>query len=223
MGDIACSMVGASRKRDNNASLPFVAIFLAEIPKGRDMDVPVSAMRQAEIDAVENPDLKWQKYWSWRLLDAALRRVFGKDADCMGVYRESYGGLALPGAYISLSHTDTACAVAISDERVGVDIERADRRSVAKLADRYLTGGELDLWEKERQEDGEQEFLRLWCAKEAAFKSEHRDAFAPSKLDSTLHPVSISEIKIGDVPHIVALCSELHGSSKTIVLDLMSE
>ena len=223
MGDIACSIVGASRKRDNNDSLPFATVFLAEIPKDRDMDVPVSAMRQAEIDAVENPGVKRQKYWSWRLLDAALRRAFGKDSDGMGVYRSQYGGLSADGVFISLSHTDSACAVALSSEAVGVDIERTDRRGVAKLADRYLTGGELGVWKRERPEDGERAFLRIWCAKEAAFKSEYSDAFAPSKLDSTLYPVRICEIKIGEVPHIVALCSELHGSSGICEIDLLSE
>lgn len=66
--------------------------------------------------------------------------------------------------HISISHTKEFVALAISDERVGIDFEREERNAlnVAKL---FLKEKEYEKIDNDRNEA-----LRLWTVKEASFK-----------------------------------------------------
>ncbi len=68
-----------------------------------------------------------------------------------------------PGLYVSVSHCRDMAAVALSDRRCGVDVERADR-DFSKAAPRFLDGAERSL-----SADGRLA-AAVWCAKECLFK-----------------------------------------------------
>lgn len=65
---------------------------------------------------------------------------------------------------ISISHTDTMCALAVSDSPVGIDIE-APRTQLERVAGRFLTPAE-----RERGQFTLDDLLRIWTAKESTFK-----------------------------------------------------
>ena len=68
-----------------------------------------------------------------------------------------------PGLFLSLSHTEGAAVLALSDAPVGVDVERL--RAIPPRLGRDFAGGEETFW-------------RRWTAAEAAAKQEGRGAGA---------------------------------------------
>ncbi len=69
----------------------------------------------------------------------------------------------VPNTFISVAHGGERVAVAIADERVGVDIESLDR-NFDRIQSRYMTAAEIVLSESEEWA------ARVWAAKEAIYK-----------------------------------------------------
>lgn len=101
-----------------------------------------------------------REYLSWRVL---LYGYLGRAA------RVEYGPdgaphlVSHPDLCLSVSHCRDMVAVALSDRRCGVDVERLDR-DFSKAAPRFLTDGERAL-----SSDGRLA-AAVWCAKECLFK-----------------------------------------------------
>lgn len=82
---------------------------------------------------------------------------------------------------ISISHTKELIAIAISDTRVGIDIEHEERDA--------LSITRLFLTEKEKMQfsnDSKDEALRLWTTKEAAFKLASENATVLKEIETEL-------------------------------------
>lgn len=69
--------------------------------------------------------------------------------------------------HISISHTAEFVAVAIADTPIGIDIEMKNRNAIA-VADAFLQPHEAETLQGNTDRD--KEALRMWTAKEAAFK-----------------------------------------------------
>ncbi|MBR5455436.1 MAG: 4'-phosphopantetheinyl transferase superfamily protein [Bacteroidaceae bacterium] len=69
--------------------------------------------------------------------------------------------------HISISHTAEFVAVAIADTPIGIDIETKNRNAIA-VADAFLQPHEAEMLYVNTDRD--KEALRIWTAKEAAFK-----------------------------------------------------
>lgn len=98
---------------------------------------------------------------------AALR--FGREPRGRPFLLES----RLPGLQFSLSDTVGGCLLAVANGlRIGVDLERADRRMPAlRLARRYFASSEFEALSALPDSLREQTFLQAWTAKEAACKA----------------------------------------------------
>ena len=100
------------------------------------------------------------EYLAWRRV---VRRELGRDV--VIDYNEVGAPIVnRPEAYISIAHSRTVVAVAIADERVGVDIESRDR-DFSRAAERYASAEEIALG----MGDGDW-LAKLWTAKEAMYK-----------------------------------------------------
>ena len=69
----------------------------------------------------------------------------------------------VPNTFISVAHGGEMVAVAIANERVGVDIESLDR-NFSRIQSRYMTTEEIAL------SSNEEWAARVWAAKEAIYK-----------------------------------------------------
>lgn len=68
-----------------------------------------------------------------------------------------------PNTYISVAHGAGCAVVAISDSRIGVDVESRER-DFSRVAARYMSEGEIEL---SSEEDWA---AKVWTAKEALYK-----------------------------------------------------
>lgn len=100
-----------------------------------------------------------REYLTWR---AVLRQQLGGD---LKIAYNEVGAPILPDReeYISVSHARDRVVVMLSDKRVGVDIERLDRR-FGRILSKYLTPREQALSSDNRFH------AAAWCAKEAIYK-----------------------------------------------------
>lgn len=69
--------------------------------------------------------------------------------------------------HISISHTQEFAAIAVADKPIGIDIE-SKKRNAHVVADAFLQPQEIE--SLQARGDEKNEALRLWTAKEAAFK-----------------------------------------------------
>ncbi|SDD76261.1 4'-phosphopantetheinyl transferase family protein [Aquimonas voraii] len=115
-------------------------------------------------------------------LDARLREALapyaGLPAAALRFGREPRGRpflleSALPALQFSLSDTVGGCLLALANGlRIGVDLERAERRMPAlQLARRYFAASEFEALSALPEHLRERAFLHAWTAKEAACKA----------------------------------------------------
>ena len=116
----------------------------------------------AELQATEafGSERRRLEYLSWRAL---VRQHYGV------ALQFAYNTLGAPYLvnhpeyHLSVSHTDDAVVVLVSEHRCGVDMERLDRR-FRHIQTKYLTAEEESLSDHPH-------FLAIaWCAKEALYK-----------------------------------------------------
>lgn len=106
---------------------------------------------------------KRQKEWlGTRLL---LQRIAGKEAQ---IAYEVTGAPILKNSsqHISISHSGTIVAIALSDHRIGLDIQEITDKAL-RLKSRFLSNEEMMMWSPNLDVEGA---VQLWCAKEAVYK-----------------------------------------------------
>ena len=98
-------------------------VFAARIPQIDDFGKVYPPERQAEIDRITNPDVKREKYFVWKLLEYAIEKTAGEPIENYAFEKKPNRKWVSDRLCFSLSHSDGAVAVALSDSAVGVDID----------------------------------------------------------------------------------------------------
>ena len=176
-------------------NLLFADVYIARLPQDAPIGELACKARAEEIRALSNEAAKREKYFAFRLLCYALARSFGvREAD-VPFKKESHGGWSAGKYFLSISHSKNALAAAVSLSPVGVDIERVSAPRAEEMARRFLTKNELALFDA--AENKEEEWIKLWTAKEAAFKAKGESHFVPNETDSTLENVHTETLSLG--------------------------
>lgn len=141
--------------------------------------------RREEIDNCGNSDTANSKYYAFKLLQIALRRVYNVDiADC-ALVRNNNGKWQCNVCQLSISHCNDIVVVAVSNMPVGVDVERiAPDRFDGKLQTRIFTQNETLCSNALTAEERCNYANRIWTVKEAVFKRNDASSFVPNKIDS---------------------------------------
>ena len=126
----------------------------------------VSALRRDRIARKRSSSDKLLSLTAGLLISLEVSRRTGIPH---GKIRYTHGAFGKPyleneQLQFSLSHTSGAVCAAFSDEEVGVDIERRDRRVSGRIRERILSENEKPLV------SSTEELLRLWVKKEAFLK-----------------------------------------------------
>ncbi len=188
-------------------SLPVVDVYLATLPDTDEMPPLSCALRQADIDGVSHPTVRREKYFVWRLLEYALQRSFGfKSADL--TFQKEAERYYCDKAYFSLSHGDGLLAVAVSRDKVGIDVERVTDRDTRPLAQRVFTPEEWQTYDSLPAEEQGAYFFRTWTAKEALFKAAHREVFDPRCYTASAAEVKTMEKTVGDTTFCLSVATK---------------
>ena len=143
-------------------------VYYASTDDFANADLTANAEREAQIAA--SPDeVKLQRRLAW----IALQRAADFFAETTGITPPQIriAGNSRPqatGAYVSVAHCAVAVAAAVSRAPVGVDCEPTKRILPQNIADRIALPQERRTLPLHQTNDA---LLRLWTAKEAAFKA----------------------------------------------------
>ena len=160
-------------------NMPIVDVYLAKLPDSNIGDDVACEERRKEIESVSNDTVKKEKYFVWKLLCYALERSFGMKENALSFTKNKHGAWSVDGAEISLSHSAGALAVAVSRDRVGIDIEIVHTPRSEKIAERIMNDKELAAFMALPDEEKDERFIEIWTRKEALFKSQKKDVFIP--------------------------------------------
>lgn len=160
--------------------------------------------REDEIRSLSDVTAQREKHFVWRLLARAVKERLGLELSELGLRRKN-GKWCSERAEFSISHSGGALAVAISSLPVGVDIEPLDNKSRDGIARRFFSEGELSAYLSAKDDMREEAFLRIWTAKEAAFKSTGAEVFAPSSVDTSSLSVYTDKIDVDGREYVIAV------------------
>lgn len=142
---------------------PSGCVLVARMPQLEELEASATAEELQSVASFSSCSRRRERL-SWRAL---LRESQGEQVE-VG-YQESGAPIILnsPYKYISVSHSRTHVAIALSHTPCGVDIESLDR-DFSKVASRYLCHEERALCHEEWW------LAAVWCAKETLYKVAQR-------------------------------------------------
>ena len=161
-------------------------IYIAKMPSFMPDEIICPPKRKSEIDAAAREQRKKELYYGWKLLEYGAMDAFGiSPAKGDGGHRED-GSVCFDGLFCSLSHSGNLIAAALSQQNVGVDVERFARgSSVRKAAGHFLTETEKAGAPPETEEEEFQNWLiRRWTEKESVFKRDGGTYFDPRMIET---------------------------------------
>ena len=135
-------------------------------------------IRKQEIEACSNSKVKQEKFYVWKLLELAIKKSLNINIKDVEFQKLENGKWVCEHCFFSFSHSHGIVCVALSDEKIGVDLEYVDnRRHPLTLLDKTLCGDEKC--------QTENDFFIMWTKKEAYFKYSEGVGFNPQKIDTT--------------------------------------
>lgn len=164
-----------------------IFVYVAEYC-GEDIKPLSVKFRNDEIKNVQNAELKKQKYSAFKLLEVGLWDGFRLKIDEIGLRKEG-AKLISDKVKISLSHCDGFVAVAISQNVVGVDIERLEKERKHAVK-KVFTEREIERYLTLSDSDKEIFYIAQWTKKESIFKRSDEKIFLPNNIPTENQCVS---------------------------------
>ena len=183
--------------------------YIAKLPSVEPCEPLACVERQKDVDKPLNERVRREKYYVWRLLEYAIKLSLGADASRLNFTKGENRRWYCEGFEFSLSHSGEALAVAISDRPVGVDIERIRVRSAERIAEHILTVDERAEYDKVLPKAQDKWLIRRWCKKEAIFKSQNKDVFHPTEIETAEFFCDVRELSIEGEKYILACAATL--------------
>ena len=163
------------------ASLLYV--YTAAIPTDVGVEAVFPSSRSEEIFACGSDKTKKEKYCAWKLLEYALFHAFGKRIEEIAFAKSAQGKWTCDFCHFSLSHSENAVAVALSDSPIGIDIEQIKPvKNREKVAKKILTEKELEEYQRLSINETQANafLLEIWTKKESVFKRGGIASFIPN-------------------------------------------
>lgn len=160
-----------------------VFVYVAKFPFQTDDDSIFPPERRREIESCANETVRAQKFFVWKLLEYALEKSFGLNMKTLSFFTER-GRWSCSACDFSLTHCDRLCAVALSENRVGVDLQAVESERFIKLGDKILTARESETLKSLPDHIRGREISLLWTKKEALFKREGGAVFVPKNIET---------------------------------------
>ena len=196
-----------------------IDVYVAKLPKESFSEPLLCAERQMEVDGISNERARREKYYVWRLLEYAIKNSLGADASRLCFTKGKNRKWSCEGFDFSLSHSMEALAVAISDMAVGIDVEKIRVRNAERMAEYMLTQDERVEYKSITVNERDEWLIGKWCAKEAIFKSQNKDVFAPSKIETSEFFCEQRSFEIAGEKYILAVAANEYDDVNVIEVE----
>ena len=186
----------------------FLKVYISALPSVYEGKALYPKERQNEIERTKNPEQKKQKYFAWQLLQYAFSKEFGNEFESVDFSLDPSGKWLCDICEFSISHCDNFVAVAISDQPVGIDIEKISKPKASTFAGRTLNKKELAEYTLLSDAERTGFLIKKWTQKEAIFKALNSDSFIPVKIDTEDFAVFSKEILFNDLYYFISVFSQ---------------
>ena len=162
--------------------------------------------RMAEINACKNEIVRREKRCAWELLEHATIDALSLKFDNLRFTKMPSGQWICEECAFSISHSDDAVVVAVSERSVGVDVEGA-KAIDPRLAEKVLTASELKRYLDLNDVDKTIFLLETWCKKEAIFKAIGGSALLPKTIECDTYHTEVKRVRINDREYLIAVAA----------------
>ena len=152
----------------------FAEVSNSSLKYEQDVEQILASLGQTRLIDSKHPNRRREFLLGRALIRNALSHQYGLEFDHW-IFEEKKGhapnitNRPEPG-FFSLTHSDGLIACTLSQDPVGIDLERIDtQRDIEAIAELSMTVEELKTLQNETEIDI-LKFYRLWCCKEAIFK-----------------------------------------------------
>ena len=184
-------------------------VYIAILPKEEPLGALSVTERQNEIGRVSNERVRREKFYVWKLLEAALEKSLGLSCDGLDFYKDKNGKWHCSACNFSLSHSHDALAVAVSDGDVGIDVELMKIKRPERASGYILTPTELEEYRGLPDGSEEEYLVAKWCQKEAAFKLLGGDVYKPSAIELDEFCFDTRRIELENGKYILAVATRM--------------
>lgn len=177
-------------------------VYYGKLSNHRENEI-LNEERKEYINGFKTEEGRRERINVWILLAFAVKNEFGTDIGNLDIKRNENGKWGCSEFCFSLSHSNVAVAVAVSEKQVGVDIERVyrKRKPIQSLNDREKIVYAL-------QSDKDRAFAEIWTKKECIFKKSEKKIFLPQKTDSKSEPTVTEFVKIGEDDYCLSVTGD---------------
>lgn len=190
-------------------SRPILDVYIATVPEHCTVEDVIPEARNKEIQRVRHEKTKQQKYIAWKTLAYAVQHSFRMQMNELDLVRDKYGKWQCEELKFSITHTDGAVAVAVSNGAVGVDMENlavAGTRYADQVATLRRKVFAPEEWEAYPEESVE-ELLTVWTKKESLFKGYDGTRFRPDRIQTVGRDVITYRIGMQD-EMLLSVCGD---------------
>ena len=181
-------------------------VYICKIPGILPRDIVYPPLRQQEIDRQRSEEKKLEKYWSWKLLEHAVKNETTYDFGAIDFRKQENGRWECPNFHFSISHSAGYAAVVISDTECGIDLEK-HRKLISGIEKKILTERERKSYLAIQNEEEKSHFLiRKWTEKEAIFKSLGKSALMPTTIEADDFSLLTRDLNLGGELFCLAVC-----------------
>lgn len=141
-----------------------IGVYLLDINTITDEDLSL-ALPQELITKVQQTFKSSKRQKEWLGVRLLLKHLLGSNVQI--AYKSSGAPFLInSNKHISISHSGTLVAIALSNEKVGIDLQIISDKPL-KIMSRFLSNAEIQMM---RDQLDALTAVKLWCAKEAVYK-----------------------------------------------------
>lgn len=179
-------------------------VYIATIPENVQVCSVFPKLREKEINACSHERVQREKYCAWKLLEYALKHSLGLSLSELEFQKTEHGKWTTPVCYFSITHCDGVAAVAVSLEKVGVDVEKCSDK-LRSASRRFLTEKETLCLQTLKECEQLAYLAKLWTQKESIFKAFLEGGFAPSRIESEEYKTLTKTLENG---YVISVATE---------------
>ena len=189
---------------------PIFDIYIARIPEDIILEEVYPQERAAYISIAGLDKVKRERYYVWKLLEFALDSSLGVNMKDIKFAHGKSGKWTASGLNFSLSHSGGFVACAVSNTRVGIDIEneevflqKHDDKLIKAMFQRCVP-----INEEISSSISPIEFMLMWTKKECIFKASKLKNFYPSRIDISSYKTISFRSYVDGIPIIASACGD---------------
>ena len=174
-----------------------IKVYISEIPKDISVGVLYPPKRNEEILSAGCEKVKREKFFSWKLLEYALKDGYSLDIKNLNFEKFPSGKWACDKCYFSITHSFGAVSVAVSKLPVGIDMECVERDT-----------SQLEKLFKDDKLKGVNALVK-WTEWESSYKLKGEGAFNEFKEKRLSNFVKSDTVSVGGVNYVLTVASDV--------------